>query len=161
MRISSRYMYGCTRARDTPLYGYFPSTTAFLRVLSVFCVAMWLTALLFGARWTPGKQWIGKHRRVLKMTATRRRNQAEREAQIKRVGRSRQSSYTRRCVPGYLPFSACVILHGLVSYISPAEGFATSIKIKTPIYRGQRTEWQPRLLVLQTDWRLAFLFIVF
>ena len=148
-------------ARDTPLYGYFPSTTAFLRVLSVFCVAMWLTALLLGARWTPGKQWIGKHRRVLKMTATRRRNQAEREAQIKRVGRSRQSSYTRRCVPGYLPFRACVILHGLVSYISPAEGFATSIKIKTPIYRGQRTEWQPRLLVLQTDWRLAFLFIVF
>ena len=115
-------------ARDTPLYGYFPSTTAFLCILSVFCVAMWLTALLLGARWTPGKQWIGKHRRVLKMTATRRRNQEEREAQIKRVGRSRQSSHTRRCVPGYLAFRACVILHGLVSYISPAEGFATSIK---------------------------------
>lgn len=108
-------------ARDTPLYGYFPSTTAFLRVLSVFCVAMWLTALLLGARWTPGKQWIGKHRRVLKMTATRRRNQAEREAQIKRVGRSRQSSYTR-CVctdvPAFPYCNACVILHGLVTLLS-------------------------------------------
>ena len=82
---------------------------------------MWLTALLLGARWTPGKQWIGKHRRVLKMTATRRRNQAEREAQIKRVGRSRQSSYTR-CVctdvPAFPYCNACVILHGLVTLLS-------------------------------------------
>ena len=139
------------RARDTPLYGYFPSTTAFLRVLSVFCVAMWLTALLLGARWTPGKQWIGKHRRVLKMTATRRRNQEEREAQIKRVGRSRQSSYTRRCVPGYLAFRACVILHGLSLLHLACRRICNQYKKNPPIYRGQRTEWQPRLLVLQTD----------
>ena len=79
-------------------YGYCPYTASVLRLLSVFCIAMWLTALLLGARWTPGKQWIGKHRRVLKMTDTRRRNQAEREAQIKRVGESRESGYARKCV---------------------------------------------------------------
>lgn len=39
---------------------------------------MWLRGVLLGARWTPGKQWIGKHRRVVKMTSTRRANAAQR-----------------------------------------------------------------------------------
>ena len=39
---------------------------------------MWLRGLLLGARSTPGKQWIGKHRRVVKMTDTRRANAAQR-----------------------------------------------------------------------------------
>ena len=157
--------YGCTR-RDTPLYGYCPYITSFIRLLSVFCVAMWLTALLLGARWTPGKQWIGKHRRVLKMTDTRRRNQAERAAQIKRVGSRASVGLREMCVP-IIPIdntvscmvyqcvclsayycNTCLLLYGLVFYISPAEGFAIGIKISTPTYTVQRTEWQPRLLVL-------------
>ena len=44
-----------------------------------------LSALLFGARSVPGKQWIGKYRKVLKMTATRKKNQKEREAKISEV----------------------------------------------------------------------------
>ena len=98
MRIFEVWLH----AGDTPLYC--PYTTSLLRLLSVFCVAMWLTALLLGARWTPGKQWIGKHRRVLKMTSTRRRNQAERDAQIKQVG-SRECRATRdvcTSVPAFL-----------------------------------------------------------
>lgn len=39
---------------------------------------MWLRGLLLGARSTPGRQWIGKHRRVVKMTKTRRTNAAQR-----------------------------------------------------------------------------------
>ncbi|CAI8028540.1 Ribosomal protein 63, mitochondrial [Geodia barretti] len=46
---------------------------------------MFLSALLFGARSTPGKQWIGKHRRTWKMTATRRKNTRDREKLVREV----------------------------------------------------------------------------
>lgn len=148
--------YGCTR-RDTPLYGYCPYTTSFIRLLSVFCVAMWLTALLLGARWTPGKQWIGKHRRVLKMTDTRRRNQAERAAQIKRVGSRASVGLREMCVP-IIPIdntvscmvyqcvclsayycNTCLLLYGLVFYISPAEDLQSESKsvLQHTRFKGQ------------------------
>ena len=47
--------------------------------------SMWLSALLFGARSTPGKQWTGKHRRVWKMTSTRRRNARDRAKLVSQV----------------------------------------------------------------------------
>ena len=46
---------------------------------------MFLSALLFGARSTPGKQWIGKHRKTWKMTATRRKNTRDREKIVREV----------------------------------------------------------------------------
>lgn len=46
---------------------------------------MRLGVLLFGARSTPGKQWIGKHRKIWKMTATRRKNTRDRDQQVKHV----------------------------------------------------------------------------
>ena len=90
LHIQRKLPFACASLRYGCTWETLPFTVRILYPLSVFSpycvVAMWLTALLLGARWTPGKQWIGKHRRVLKMTGTRRRNQAERDAQIKRVG---------------------------------------------------------------------------
>lgn len=56
-----------------------PDTIVFYDLLGEM---VFLSALLSGARSVPGKQWIGKHRKVLKMTATRRRNQNKRQSLI-------------------------------------------------------------------------------
>lgn len=54
---------------------------------------MWLRGLLLGARSTPGKQWIGKHRRVVKMTSTRRFNAAQRLRGSEKVMSATAQSY--------------------------------------------------------------------
>ena len=46
---------------------------------------MFLTALLRSARWTPGRQWIGRNRRTVKVTKTRRQTVLEREQHDKQV----------------------------------------------------------------------------
>ena len=54
---------------------------------------MWLRSLLLGARSTPGKQWIGKHRRVVKMTSTRRANADNRKRLSEKVLSATSQSY--------------------------------------------------------------------
>ncbi len=46
---------------------------------------MWLTRVVCGARSVPGKQWIGKYRRTVKMTATRRKTLREKENRVAKV----------------------------------------------------------------------------
>ena len=42
---------------------------------------MRLSLFKLGARWTPGRQWSGKHRKAIKMTQTKRRNISKKEKQ--------------------------------------------------------------------------------
>ncbi|EDV26233.1 Ribosomal protein 63, mitochondrial [Trichoplax sp. H2] len=46
---------------------------------------MFLTLALLSRRWTPGKQWIGKHRRIQKFSQNRKLNKGQRSAIMRRV----------------------------------------------------------------------------
>ncbi len=49
------------------------------------CQSMFLSVLLFSRRSTPGRQWIGKHRKVKKVTRTQKQTVVERERKVKEV----------------------------------------------------------------------------
>lgn len=56
-----------------------------------------LSAVLRGARSTPGKQWIGKHRRAVARTATVRRTAENRRREIAEVERQLSRPFLSVC----------------------------------------------------------------
>ena len=49
-------------------------------------IEMFLTRVLSSARWVPGRQWSGKHRKKIKVTKTRKETICKREQHAEKVG---------------------------------------------------------------------------